>query len=45
MGEREMQAIGRWMLAAIAERKDKERLAAIRSEVEALCSKFPVPGL
>jgi glycine hydroxymethyltransferase len=45
MGEREMQAIGRWMLAALAERKDKERIAAIRAEVEAFCSKFPVPGL
>src|SRR5262245_17816186 len=45
MGEAEMRAIGGWMLAALAERKDRARLDAIRAEVEALCGRFPVPGL
>jgi glycine hydroxymethyltransferase len=45
MGEDEMRSIARWMLAAIAERKDKERLVAIKRDVEELCMRFPVPGL
>ncbi len=40
----DMKTVANWIVAAIAESSDPERLAAIRSEVAALCRARPVPG-
>jgi len=45
MGEGEMEAIAGWMLEALGSRRDAARLDEIRGQVEALCGRFPVPGL
>ena len=45
MGEGEMRKIAAWMLEALAAREDDEKTAAIASDVEALCTAFPVPAL
>jgi glycine hydroxymethyltransferase len=45
MGTAEMRAIGSWILAALAERDSAARTASIAEAVEALCVRFPVPGL
>jgi glycine hydroxymethyltransferase len=45
MVEADLAKIGRWMVEALRERKDEARLEALRAEVEAFCSTFPVPGI
>ena len=45
MGGPEMQQIGRWAAEALRERGNPARLAALRREVEALCRRFPIPGI
>ncbi|HVF17683.1 MAG TPA: serine hydroxymethyltransferase [Steroidobacteraceae bacterium] len=45
MREPEMQQVARWMVRALRAHHDANALAAIKSEVTALCRKFPVPGL
>jgi glycine hydroxymethyltransferase len=45
MREAEMDRIAQWLVSALRERDQDQRLAAIRGEVEAFCLKFPVPGL
>jgi glycine hydroxymethyltransferase len=42
MGEPEMRAIAAWILEAL---REPARTDAIRAEVDALCSGFPVPGV
>jgi len=45
MGEAEMEEIGRWLVDTLVQREDAARLEEIRGQVEALCQRFPVPGL
>ncbi len=45
MREPEMQRIAAWMLEALRHAEDAERLEALRSEVEAFCEGYPVPGI
>jgi glycine hydroxymethyltransferase len=45
MRESEMQQVARWMVRALRAHQDANALAAIKSEVTALCRTFPVPGL
>ena len=45
MKEDDMVKIGNWMLDALKNRENSERLAKIKVEVETFCSKFPVPGI
>jgi glycine hydroxymethyltransferase len=42
MGEAEMERLGGWIAAAL---RGEAETAALREAVEALCSRFPVPGL
>ncbi len=45
MKENEMQKIARWMISALQNHSDDSKLNEIKSEVEAMCSQFPVPGI
>lgn len=45
MKESEMEQIADWLSRVIADISNKSVLQKIRKEVEALCSKFPVPGI
>lgn len=45
MGEGEMDAIGRLVIRALRAHGDDGALAAVRKEVEAVCLRFPVPGI
>ena len=45
MKEPEMERLGGWMLRALAKHDDEAELAAIKAEVEEVCSRFPVPGI
>jgi glycine hydroxymethyltransferase len=45
MREREMATLGEWIAAALRSADDAPALAALRTEVEALCEGFPVPGI
>jgi glycine hydroxymethyltransferase len=45
MREPEMRRIAAWMLEALRHAEDAERLEALRSEVEAFCAGYPVPGI
>ena len=45
MREPEMQQLAAWVHAALANPDDAPGLARIAAEVEALCLRFPVPGL
>ncbi|HND54885.1 MAG TPA: serine hydroxymethyltransferase, partial [Pirellulaceae bacterium] len=44
MGTDEMKRIGAWMLDALRNPSDAERLARIRGEISELCRHFPVPA-
>ena len=44
-GEEEMKILGEWMDKAMLNFEDDKILAEIAGEVEALCAKFPAPGL
>jgi glycine hydroxymethyltransferase len=45
MGEAEMARLGGWIVAALHARDDPAVLASLRAEVEAFCTRFPVPGI
>ena len=45
MDETHMRKIGAWMVSALKAHDDVDSLGRIRGEVEAFCSKFPVPGI
>jgi len=45
MREQDMQLLGRWIAAALRAHGNADELASIRAEVEAHCTRFPVPGL
>jgi glycine hydroxymethyltransferase len=45
MKEAEMKQIGHWIVEALMNHEDAERTEKIRTEVEAMCSQFPVPGI
>ena len=45
MAEEDMKRLGRWITEALKENGDEQRLEAIKSEVTALCGRFPVPGI
>jgi glycine hydroxymethyltransferase len=40
-----MERLAGWIVAALRRRGDASHLALLRAEVEAFCSRFPVPGL
>jgi glycine hydroxymethyltransferase len=44
MAPAELRKIGQWMLTALKHADDDQVLATIRSDVEQLCSSFPVPS-
>lgn len=44
-GDEEMKMLGEWMDKAMLNFEDEKVLAEIAAEVEALCAKFPAPGL
>jgi glycine hydroxymethyltransferase len=44
MGTSEMKEIGQWIVSAVRNPDDKDRLADIRGQVSALCTRFPVPA-
>ncbi|OGG90303.1 serine hydroxymethyltransferase [Candidatus Kuenenbacteria bacterium RIFCSPLOWO2_02_FULL_42_16] len=41
----EMKKIGRWIIDGLKNYADEPKLAQIKSAVEAMCSRFPVPGI
>lgn len=45
MGEEEMRRLAAWIVEALTSRADQTVLTRIRSDVETLCARFPVPGL
>ena len=45
MKEDEMKQVARWMARALRASQDRSELHKIKSEVTALCRRFPVPGL
>jgi glycine hydroxymethyltransferase len=45
MKEKEMEILGDWMIKALKHHQDKSVLNGIKSEVEAFCESFPLPGL
>ncbi len=42
MGEREMEAVARYINEAVAARASASKLSALRGQVRALCAKFPI---
>jgi glycine hydroxymethyltransferase len=44
MKQPEMQAVGKWILAALQSPKDEALHANIRAEVKQMCDQFPVPA-
>jgi glycine hydroxymethyltransferase len=44
MKQQEMQAVGKWILAALRSPKDEPLHAKIRAEVKQMCDQFPVPA-
>ncbi len=45
MGEAEMEAVGAFILKALRDPDKTAALASMRSSVQALCAKFPAPGI
>ena len=45
MGSDEMERLADWMLAALRRHDDDAHLARLKAEVEAMCLRFPVPGI
>jgi glycine hydroxymethyltransferase len=45
MTEADMEKLAGWMMEALRAHGDSAALARLRSDVEAFCSRFPVPGL
>ncbi|NLY73953.1 MAG: serine hydroxymethyltransferase [Firmicutes bacterium] len=45
MKEAEMEQIGEWIASALKNHQNEALLAQIKRDVEAFCSKYPVPGI
>lgn len=45
MREGEMRRLAAWMVKALKNHEDEGALTSIRSEVEEMCTQFPVPGI
>jgi glycine hydroxymethyltransferase len=45
MKEEDMKLIGSWIIKALRNHTDESSLKNIKAEVEAFCSKYPVPGI
>jgi len=45
MREADMERLAAWILTALHDRDDAEAREALRKDVEAFCTRFPVPGL
>jgi glycine hydroxymethyltransferase len=45
MKEAEMKQIGEWIVTTLKNHQDEARLDEIKQDVEAFCSKYPVPGI
>ena len=45
MGEAEMVQIAEWLVQAVTNRQDLEKIRKIRMEVQALCERFPIPSV
>ena len=45
MEEDDMRRLAVWMVRALRSHDDKTLLGELREEVEAFCSRFPVPGV
>ena len=45
MGREEMVKIADWMARVIAKPDDASTIDTVRKEVEAVCAKFPAPGI
>ncbi len=44
MGEEEMRQIAQWMVTAVKERNNEQKINELRDEVEKLCTRFPIPS-
>ena len=45
MGGAEMEQLAEWIVAALRQHDDADALGRLRREVEATCSRYPVPGI
>jgi glycine hydroxymethyltransferase len=45
MGEDDMRRIGDWIVQALRAPEDEAALAKLKAETEALCHRYPVPGI
>ena len=45
MGAPEMERIGAWIVDALKHHDDAKRLQELKTEIQQMCVKFPVPGL
>jgi glycine hydroxymethyltransferase len=45
MKEEEMKKLAAWIVSALQNHQNEEKLAEIKKEVEAFCLQFPVPGV
>ena len=45
MGEDDMRKIAAWMVSALRAPEDEAALARLKKETEALCHRYPVPGI
>lgn len=43
--EADMETMAAWIVDALTHSEDESRLSSLRQEVEAFCSRYPVPGL
>jgi glycine hydroxymethyltransferase len=44
-GDPEMKQLASWILRTLSNPEDESALTEIKSEVEDLCARFPVPGI
>ncbi len=45
MAEEDMKKLGLWITQALKKHEDEQALGTMKVEVEALCGRFPVPGI
>jgi glycine/serine hydroxymethyltransferase len=45
MKEAEMKQLALWIVRALRSHDDPQTLTALKQEVEACCTRFPVPGI
>ena len=45
MAEEDMKKLGLWITQALKKHEDEQALETMKVEVEALCRRFPVPGI